>query len=235
MIRTIAVEAAREAGEVLMSMKPSGISSKSSPTDLVTDADRASEEIIFRKIRAARPEDTVTSEEGSLFEGTSGIKWIIDPLDGTTNYAYGIPQWAVSIGVEGKVRIGVVYDPNRDEVFTDISDQRPSQKTDLSTSLVATGFSYSAEIRKRQGEVAAKVVHQVRDLRRAGAAALDLAWVAAGRLDGYYEDDTHPWDKSAGITMIEASGGFVVSRDALVIAAGTKELLTALERLVTGK
>ena len=231
-IRAVAVEAAHEAGRLLMTMKPSGISSKSSATDLVTDADRASEKIIFDRIRAARPSDTVSSEEGSLFEGSSGVRWVIDPLDGTTNYAYGIPQWAISIGVEGRVCVGVIYDPNRDETFTDVSDLQPSTKTDLATSLIATGFSYSPEIRRRQGLVASNVVSEVRDLRRAGAAAIDLAWVACGRVDGYYEDDTHPWDNTAGIAIIESAGGFVAKEGSMVIAAGTEELLSQLKQLV---
>ena len=231
-LRSLAVEIAKGAGELLLSTKAGLTTSKSTPTDLVTDADRAAEKFIVERIRKGRPKDSILAEEGSLHEGTTGIRWVIDPLDGTINFVYGFPQWCVSIGIEGKVRAGVVYDPSRGELFTDADDLTPSNKTDLSDALIGTGFSYSSEMRSRQAKVLTKVIPLVRDIRRAGSCALDLTWVAAGRLDGFYEDDTHQWDISAGLAIIEAAGGHVRTYDKLTIAAGRLELLEQLESLV---
>lgn len=231
-LRELAVELARGAGELLLSAAPTGQAAKSSPTDLVTDADRAAERYIFERLRRERPEDAIHAEEGSLHEGTSGVRWVIDPLDGTVNFVYGIPQWCVSIGIEGSVRAGVVHDPSRGETFTDMEDLHPSTKTLLSDALVATGFSYRPEIRARQAAVLQTVLPKVRDVRRAGSAALDLAWVACGRLDAFYEDDIRWWDISAGIALIEAAGAVVRVHGGLTIAAGTEPLLEQLEALV---
>jgi myo-inositol-1(or 4)-monophosphatase len=231
-LRALAVDLALAAGELLLKSAPTGQVAKSSPTDLVTDADRNAEEFIVGRLREERPDDSIISEEGSLQEGTSAIRWVIDPLDGTINFVYGIPQWSVSIGIEGAVRAGIVHDPNRGETFTDSDPLRPSKKTDLADSLIATGFSYSAATRARQAEVLARVLPRVRDIRRAGSCALDLAWVAAGRFDGFYEEDTHHWDISAGIALIESAGGAVRTHESLTIAAGNKTLLSSLESLV---
>ncbi|MFN2610344.1 MAG: inositol monophosphatase family protein, partial [Actinomycetota bacterium] len=187
---------------------------------------------IVNRVAQERPDDSVIAEEGSRREGSSGVTWVIDPLDGTINFIYGIPQWSVSIGIEGSMRAGVVHDPVKGETFSDISRLGPSQKTDLAEALIGTGFSYSAKMRERQAEVATRVLPRVRDLRRAGSCALDLAWVAAGRLDAFYEHDTHHWDISAGIAIIEACGGAVRTYGALTIAAGNIELLDKLERIV---
>lgn len=231
-LRALAIDVARGAGELLLKSAPTGQAAKSSPTDLVTDADYRAEEYIVGRLRAERPEDSILAEEGSLHQGTSGIRWVIDPLDGTINFIYGIPQWCVSIGLEGAARLGVVHDPNRGETFTDADDLRPSRRTDLAGALVATGFSYSAERRRRQAAVLERILPKVRDVRRAGSCALDLAWVAAGRFDGFYEEDTHHWDISAGIALVESAGGFVHTHGDLTIAAGTEELLGELESLV---
>ncbi|MBW3590187.1 MAG: inositol monophosphatase [Actinobacteria bacterium] len=231
-IRRLALEVAKGAGKLLLSTAAGKTTSKSSPTDLVTEADRAAEEYIVGRIRTERPKDSVIAEEGFLHDGTSGVTWVIDPLDGTINFVYGIPQWCVSIGIEGTIRTGVIYDPLRDETFTDQSGLKPSEHKELTGALIGTGFSYSAEMRKGQAEVLRRVIPVVRDVRRAGSCALDLAWVAAGRLDGFYEDDTHHWDVSAGIALIESAGGHTRRHDRLTIAAGTNELLEELERLV---
>ena len=234
-LRALAVDIARGAGTLLAKARPTGQRSKSSPTDIVTDADRAAEELIVRRLRAERPDDSLLAEEGSLHAGTSGNTWVIDPLDGTVNFIYGIPHWSVSIGLEGAVRLGVVHDPSRAETFTDQDPLVPSSQTELAHALIATGFSYSAETRARQGRLLARVLPKVRDIRRAGSLALDLAWVACGRLDGHYEHDTHPWDISAGIAMIEAAGGAVRMTGSLTIAAGNQTLLRRLEDLVLGE
>ena len=231
-LRRLAVELAEGAGKLLKDAVPSGQQSKSSPTDLVTDADLAAEQFIVERLRAERPDDSIIAEEGSLSEGTSGIRWVIDPLDGTINFVYGIPQWCVSIGIEGNVRIGVIHDPNRSETFTDVDRFEPSRKTDLDDALVGTGFSYSADKRTRQAETLQRVLPNVRDIRRAGSCALDLAWVACGRFDAFYEEDTYHWDISAGIALIESAGASVRTYGPVTIAAGTEELLDKLESLV---
>lgn len=231
-LRTLAVNIAKGAGEVIRATAPEGISTKSSNTDLVTDADQAAEAYIFDRIRRERPRDSIISEEGSLYEGSNGVTWVIDPLDGTTNFVYDIPQWAVSIGIEGEVRAGVVYDAMRRETFTDIDDLNPSRKTTLDDALIGTGFSYSADVRRDQAMLLTKVLPLVRDIRRAGSCALDLAWVAAGRLDAFFEKDTHHWDISAGIAIVEGVGGAVHTQGSLTIAAGNAVLLSKLVRLV---
>lgn len=231
-LRRLAVDVARECGKLLLDALPTGQASKSSPTDLVTDADVEAERYIVDRIRTERPRDSILSEEGSIHEGTSGVRWVVDPLDGTINFIYGIPQWCVSIGIEGSIRAGVIHDPNRGETFTDADRLRPSSKTDLADALIGTGFSYSSQMRARQAEVLRRILPRVRDVRRLGSCALDLAWVASGRFDGFFEDDTHHWDVSAGIALIEASGGYVRTHGALTIAAGTRDLLEKLEDLV---
>lgn len=139
----------------------------------------------------------------------------------------------MSIGVDGAARLGVIYDPNRDETFVDGGDNlAPSAQTELAQSLIATGFSYSAETRARQGRTVARVAPLVRDIRRGGSLALDLAWVACGRLDALYERDVKPWDISAGIAMLEAAGGVARTIGTMVIAAGNQVLLDRLADLV---
>lgn len=194
------------------------VGTKSTLTDMVTEVDHASEELIVRRIREARPEDGIIGEEGSSREGTSGATWVIDPLDGTTNFLYGFPAFAVSIAVEvgGEAVVGVVHDVSRDEVFAAAKgrgatlDGRPietSGKRDLETALVATGFGYAPERRRRQAALVAEVLPSVRDIRRAGSAALDLCWVACGRLDGYFEQGIQHWDWGAGTLIVAEAGG----------------------------
>jgi myo-inositol-1(or 4)-monophosphatase len=161
----------------------------------------------------------------------------VDPLDGTTNFLYGFPQWCVSIALEGAV--GVIYDPVRDELFAaergggafvNGSPLRMLAQRDLSTALIATGFGYDAERRDKQGQVLGRVVPRVRDVRRAGAAALDLAWLAAGRLDGYYERGLQTWDWAAARIVVEEAGGAVadLDPDPHGLAAAHPDLLPAL-------
>lgn len=232
-LRALAVELATEAGEILLAMGTGGATtSKSTPTDLVTEADRAAERHIFDKLMRLRPDDTIIAEEGSANRGTSGIQWVVDPLDGTVNYVYGFPHWCVSIGVEGAERLGVVHDPNRNETFADPSLLTPSRKTDLADSLIGTGFAYSAQTRARQARTVAGLLPVVRDIRRVGSCALDLAWVACGRLDGFYEEGVQHWDVSAGIALVNDAGGVARTTGGMTVAAGTPELLAKLERLV---
>jgi fructose-1,6-bisphosphatase/inositol monophosphatase family enzyme len=193
---------------------------KSSRTDLVTDYDGRSERLIVDGILAARPADGVLGEEGTERPGESGVRWIIDPLDGTTNYLYGYPGFAVSIAVEhrGEVVAGVVYDVARRECFTatlgggahlDGVALAVNVDPDLSTALVGTGFSYDAERRRRQAEVVTAILPVVRDLRRGGAAAIDLCSVAAGRLDAFYERGLQVWDYAAGALVASEAGAWV--------------------------
>jgi myo-inositol-1(or 4)-monophosphatase len=193
------------------------VGTKTSPTDMVTEMDRASEALVVEGLLRARPDDGVLGEEGSARPGTSGVRWVVDPLDGTTNYLYGFPAWAVSVAAEadGEVVAAVVADPSHGEVFTATRgggascNGRPvviEAGPALATALVGTGFSYESGRRARQAAVLAEVLPRVRDVRRAGAAALDLCWVAAGRLDAFYERGLQPWDLAAGALVATEAG-----------------------------
>ncbi len=218
----LAVRLARDAGELALRMRE-GIrseSTKTSPTDVVTAADRAVERLLTEGIREARPDDGLLGEEGAAVPGTSGLRWVVDPIDGTVNYLYGLPQWAVSIGVEdadGTV-VGVVLDPAKGELFTAVRgggaflDGRPLRctgVTDLGQALVATGFGYDARRRAAQARLLPDLLPRVRDLRRVGAGALDLCAVACGRVDAYYEQGLSPWDLSAGRLVATEAGARV--------------------------
>lgn len=238
----LASEVALEAGELLLGYydgsAPSdelaaSVASKSTRTDLVTAADRASEALIVRRVLEERPDDGILGEEGAEREGTSGVRWVIDPLDGTINFVYGFPAFAVSIACEldGETVVGVVRDPLRDETFTStlgggallngealgIGEDGPP----LGEALVATGFGYDTRRRLDQARLLDTVLPSVRDIRRAGAAALDLCWVAAGRLDALYEAGLAPWDLAAGSLVVTEAGGVVELVDGLVDGAPT--------------
>lgn len=217
----LAERAARAAGALLLehaALGAVGVQSKSSATDMVSAADRASERLLDELLADARPDDGVIGEEGTARTGTTGLTWICDPLDGTTNYLYGFPQWAVSVAVEdadGPVA-ACVFDPSRGEAFTAARgggatvNGRPirvSPARDLATSLIGTGFAYEAEVRAAQGARMREVLGAVRDIRRAGSAALDLAWVACGRLDGFFESGIHHWDYAGGMLLVPEAGG----------------------------
>jgi myo-inositol-1(or 4)-monophosphatase len=221
--RALAVEVARQAGLLLLERfggPARGLGSKSTATDLVSDADRDAEALIERLLRAERPDDAIVGEEGANREGRSGVTWLVDPLDGTVNFLYGIPHWCVALACADRVgtRVGVVHDPNRGETFVAerargawLGERRlaVSDQADLGHALVATGFGYDALVRRRQGAAVARVLSQIRDLRRFGSAALDLAWLAAGRCDGYFESGVNPWDIEAGILLVTEAGGQV--------------------------
>jgi fructose-1,6-bisphosphatase/inositol monophosphatase family enzyme len=188
---------------------------------MVSDADRAAEEAISRLLRSERPSDGLLGEEGMSLEGASGRRWVVDPLDGTTNYLYRYRAWCVSVALEDADGglVGVVHDPLGDETFTAVRGQgafvneapiRVREGADLSRALVATGFGYDPEVRAGQAELLRRVLPQVRDIRRAGAAALDLCHVAAGRLDGYFERGLKAWDLAAGALIVREAGGAVL-------------------------
>ena len=217
----LAERAARAAGALLMDHAARGavgVESKSSATDMVSAADRASEQLLVELLGSARPDDGMIGEEGTERTGTTGLTWVCDPLDGTTNYLYAFPQWAVSVAVEdadGPVA-ACVFDPSRDEAFTAARGAgatlngrpiRVSAARELATSLIGTGFAYQAEVRAQQGARMQDVLGQVRDIRRAGSAALDLAWVACGRLDGFFESGIQHWDYAGGMLLVPEAGG----------------------------
>ncbi|QEO08789.1 inositol monophosphatase family protein [Protaetiibacter larvae] len=251
--RRIAVEA----GELAALRRGEGVevaATKSSIVDVVTAADREVEELIRARIAAARPDDAILGEEGGTTGGTSGITWVVDPIDGTVNYLYGIPHYAVSIAVvEGEpdplswtVLAGAVFNPARGELFTAALgggahlDDRPIRVADavpLPLALLATGFAYDAGMRERQGEAVARLLPQVRDIRRFGTASLDLGAVASGRINGYFERTLSPWDHAAGTLIAREAGATVKglgvdrpSRDFLI--AGHPELVAPLEELL---
>ena len=226
-LRDLAAGIAREAGALLVHRLHdirTDVATKSSATDMVSEVDRESEVLIVSRILAARPGDAILGEEGASREGSSGLRWVIDPLDGTTNYLYKRGDFCVSIGIErGDERLAaVVFDPVRDELFAacrgggSTLNGEPIAVTasaSLATALVGTGFGYDTMVRARQGTVVARVLPSVRDIRRGGSAALDLCAVACGRLDAYYESGLNPWDMAAGILVIEEAGGRVAFID----------------------
>jgi myo-inositol-1(or 4)-monophosphatase len=217
----IAEEAARVAGALLAERFERGteraVASKTTPTDLVSEADLEAERELRALLGRRRPEDGFLGEEGGDQQGGSGLRWVVDPLDGTINFLFGIPQWCVSVAVEDRAGTiaGVVFDPNRGELFAATREGLPtlngrpiaaSGRTDPATARVATGFGYDARVREAQARVLTRVVRRVRDVRRFGSAALDLAWTAAGRYDAYFERAVKPWDIAAGALLCERAG-----------------------------
>ena len=232
------------------------VDTKSSPVDVVTAVDTASEELIVRRLLEARPDDGVLGEEGAAREGTSGVRWVVDPIDGTVNFLYGLPAYSVSIAaeVDGRSEAGVVLNVATGELFSAVRGQgawltapgaaavqlHGSAPASLDQTLVATGFGYRVEQRRAQGAVVAQLLPEVRDIRRNGCASLDLCAAAAGRVDAYYELDLKPWDHAAGALVAEeaglvvtGTGGRPFAQPMAVAAAGTVAgpLLDLLERL----
>jgi len=223
--RSVAIEAARAAGHLLRSQLHGSrrISFKGSPTNLVTEMDGRAERLIVERIRSAFPGDAILGEEGGAQTGSSGRRWIIDPLDGTTNYAHGLPIFAASIALEidGAVTLGVIYDPNFDELYyaergggAFLGDQRlaVSATPNLDQSLLATGFPYN--VRETPDNNLAQYAAfslRVQGVRRMGSAVIYLAYVAAGRIDGYWELRLGPWDVAAGALMVTEAGGRVTN------------------------
>lgn len=217
-----AEETARAAGAILRERfgQPHEIRFKGA-IDLVTEADRAAEDLIASRLRAACPDHELLCEEGSLGASLpSSFRWVVDPLDGTTNFAHGLPTFAVSIALEneGIPAIGVVYDPMRDEMFTTRRGQgaalngvpiRVSSTDTLISSILVTGFSYDFAKRAHQAEIWRDFLTRVQAIRQTGSAALNLCYIASGRLDGYWEQGIQPWDVAAGALMVVEAGGQV--------------------------
>jgi myo-inositol-1(or 4)-monophosphatase len=235
----LALDTAREAGELLVRGRRGEIratATKSSPTDVVTAMDTAAEELIRTRLLAVRPDDGILGEEGSSRTGSTGVRWVVDPIDGTVNYLYDLGQWAVSIGVEvdGAMVAGVVHAPATGRTYTAVAGEGAfrdgrrlscSSVSELGQSLIATGFGYEARRRARQAEVLLRVLPKVRDIRRFGAASLDLCAAAEGLVDAYYERGLNPWDLAAGGLVATEAGllvGGLAGRPAsgdLVVAA----------------
>jgi myo-inositol-1(or 4)-monophosphatase len=224
---SLAERCAQAAGSLLHDERPTvlEVSAKSSPTDVVTQMDRAAEDLLSRMILTERPDDGILGEEGAARSGTSGVRWVIDPLDGTTNYVYGLPLWCVSIAaeVDAQTAVGVVHAPALGLTYVGVAGrgslersrrgERPlaaSTVVDLQQALLSTGFGYDSEQRRRQAEALVEVAPRVRDVRRLGSAALDLCWVAAGHTDAYVESRLHPWDVAAGALIAREAGAIVV-------------------------
>ena len=262
----LALRAARDAGELLLRGWGSTlqVDTKSSSTDAVTNMDRASERLIVETIQCARPNDGMLGEEGGERIGTSERRWIIDPLDGTINYIYGLPNWAVSIAVGSETQrsdefstwtalAGVVHMPAQQTTYVaelgrgarridrnGTTQLAPSECLDVSRALVGTGFSYDAVRRQDQGRVVATLLPQVRDIRRLGAASIDLCLVADGKIDAFYESGLAPWDRAAGELIAREAGVHVtavaahrVNDPQAILLASCPGVATALETLLT--
>jgi len=217
----LAREVAHRAGRVALEGRRSGalrnVSTKTTGTDMVTEFDRRGEEIIVAELRRSRPGDAIVGEEGANHAGASGITWYVDPIDGTTSFLYDLPTWCVSVGAcdaNGPLA-GAVYVPALDEMFSAVrgggallndSPIRCNTDVDVSRALCATGFSYSAAHRTVQVRRVAEFIDKIRDIRRSGAAAIDLCFVACGRVDAYFEENLHPWDLAAGELIAREAG-----------------------------
>jgi myo-inositol-1(or 4)-monophosphatase len=264
-LEELAVAAARAAGRFIVDDRPRGLEvldTKSSVNDIVTVMDQQSEVLLRRHLLGARPDDAILGEEDGASDGTSGITWVIDPIDGTVNYLYGIPAYCVSVaavigdpGTPGQWQpvAGAICNPLTGEIFHarlgggahvlvagEDTPIRVNTADVLLQSLVATGFGYVPEVRARQGEVLAAILPEIRDIRRAGSAALDLCAVACGTVDAYYESGLNPWDLAAGWIIATEAGALVTGLStmapgqAAVVAAGPgihAPLLSRLEAL----
>jgi myo-inositol-1(or 4)-monophosphatase len=246
-LANVALIAARAAAAVLAqgaTRAPAGVETKTSVTDMVSDVDREAEAAVSRVLSDLRPSDGVLGEEGTSRQGTTDVRWVVDPLDGTTNFLFGIPQFAVSVAAEigGSPVVGVVIHPSRDETWAAVEgwgarlNGLPCRVADgrstLATALVATGFGYVAARREWQAGVAAKLIPAVRDIRRFGSAALDLCWTAGGRYDAYYEWGLNPWDLAAGALICTESGGRVEALPGRLIVAAPAGLFDPLCELL---
>jgi myo-inositol-1(or 4)-monophosphatase len=220
-----AIQTARDAGRILADRMGRALQvSNKGDIDLVTEADLASEKLIIERIKTHYPRHSILAEESGATDGIKMVagqtdwRWIVDPLDGTTNYAHGYPCFCVSIGLEraGSIEIGVIYDPTRDEVFAaehgqgaTLNDRRirVSAVDDLNAAMLCTGFPYNVRERPNFARDFANFTMEAQAVRRDGSAALDLAYLACGRFDGFWEDGLNAWDVAAGVLLIEEAGG----------------------------
>lgn len=251
---TRAWRAAQEAAAFLLHERPADleIDSKSTPTDLVSAMDKTAESMIIDSLLGSHPQDGLLGEEGGERMGTSGVRWVVDPLDGTVNYLFGFPMWGVSIGMElhGATEIGVIVTPAFEESYIAVRGHgawlvrgsegvrlQVRQCTDLSLAMIVTGFGYSPERRVSQATVVQELIAQVRDIRRMGAAVVDFAWLARGRFDAYYERGLNAWDISAGMLLAAEAGadvGFLrADRDSDLMLAAVPGIADVLRSELT--
>lgn len=256
MLKTTLLKATEASGKILQQYfnGPFEVSSKSSVNDLVTEVDKRSETAIINIIRETYPDHFILSEEVGEIKTSSTIKWIIDPIDGTVNYANGIPICCVSIGVEkeGEMILGAVYNPFMNELFVaekgkgaTLNDKpiHVSTKADVATSCLVTGFAYQwQDMPNNPLQVLERIIKQGIPVRRLGSAAIDLCWVACGRFDGFYEHSLQAWDSAAGFLIVEEAGGKVTDFSGNRYSPYQKEILatnghihSALQDLVNGK
>lgn len=235
-LATLAARLAQSVADRIMDMRTDGVDvsdTKTSVTDVVTAADRHAEQLLTEALVAERPDDGILGEEGAGRASRSGITWVLDPIDGTVNYLYDIPAYTVSVAAtvedprafaDGRRAIaGAVCNPRTGELFEAYEGGgsrlggvaiHVSDEVELIRSLVATGFGYTVERRTEQAEVAARLIPQVRDIRRLGSAAYDLCLLASGRLDAYYERGLQPWDYAAAALIAREAGAELLGRDA---------------------
>lgn len=228
----LAWQAGTQAGALLRDERPANLDvmTKSTPTDVVTEMDRRSEQLIVDLITSERPQDAILGEEGGERPGTSGVRWIVDPLDATVNYLYRLPLWGVSVAaeVDGQVEVGVVIAPDLQDGYLavrghgswrltggEVIPNHVSGCQELAQALVTTGFGYSPQQRARQAHVVHALLPQVRDIRRTGCAVVDFCWLASGRLDAYYERGLNAWDMAAGALIAQEAGAVVTGVDGL--------------------
>ena len=243
---SIALDVTLQAGALAKLRRSEGVevaAAKSSPVDIVTEADRETERLIRSLLAEARPDDGFYGEESDASGSTSGLHWIVDPIDGTVNFLYGIPHYAVSIAVvEGdpdpltwKALAACVFNPASGEVFTaelgggaflGETAIHVAPAVELSQALIATGFAYDSQMRGRQGAVVAQLLPEVRDIRRMGTASLDLCGVATGRVNAYFERTLSPWDHAAGALIAREAGAAVKG---FADAAPSREFILAAE------
>ena len=257
-LHDVAVKLAREAGELIVTRRSGHIevaSTKSSDVDVVTAVDKESEEFLYTRLRELRPGDGFLGEEGQVEESTTGVTWVVDPIDGTVNFLYNIPHYAVSIAaVTGdpspgswQVEAGAVFNPATGELFhaargegAFLGERRLQigSPPPMNLALLATGFAYSTAMRKEQVRILSQLIGEVRDIRRMGTASLDFAAVAAGRVDVYFERTLSPWDHAAGELLVTEAGGIITGIRDLPqgregIFAGHPTLVTQLKARIS--
>jgi myo-inositol-1(or 4)-monophosphatase len=257
-LHDVAVKLAREAGELIVTRRAGHIevaSTKSSDVDVVTAVDKESEEFLYTRLRELRPGDGFLGEEGQVEESTTGVTWVVDPIDGTVNFLYNIPHYAVSIAaVTGdpspgswQVEAGAVFNPATGELFhaargegAFLGERRLQigPPPPMNLALLATGFAYSTAMRKEQVRILSQLIGEVRDIRRMGTASLDFAAVAAGRVDVYFERTLSPWDHAAGELLVTEAGGIITGIRDLPqgregIFAGHPTLVTQLKARIS--
>ena len=257
-LHDVAVKLAREAGELIVTRRAGHIevaNTKSSDVDVVTAVDKESEEFLYARLRELRPGDGFLGEEGQVEESTTGVTWVVDPIDGTVNFLYNIPHYAVSIAaVTGdpspgswQVEAGAVFNPATGELFhaargegAFLGERRLQigSPPPMNLALLATGFAYSTAMRKEQVRILSQLIGEVRDIRRMGTASLDFAAVAAGRVDVYFERTLSPWDHAAGELLVTEAGGIITGIRDLPqgregIFAGHPTLVTQLKARIS--